>query len=976
MQTSVGMADKVYFLPVTPDFVERVIEREKPDGILLQFGGQTALNCVAEGTLVSLADGRSIPIEETKVSDVVLSYAAAASAGQAEGLVARRVDAVLDQGVKECMELLFSDGRVLGCTLDHRIRTADGRWVEAKDLVVGQDDVAVGVDYANSLDRADAAADTRWRIETGSTLGYYLDFSPERAAKALAFARLLGYVLTDGSMKTSGSGSVSLGHQLDVDALQRDMLLLTGARAAVCQGERTLDVTLPRRLHDAMVAMGVQRGARVSKVSGFPDFVLSPGCPVAVVREFLGGLFGGDGRTLKLEHRKDGGKRLSGLGFCTTRRGDVAAEQQRVLQAQLYRLLQRVGVDCSSDVTPSFVSVAPNTLTKAGRAQTKALKAKGEQLTARRGVTAATLDPKKSYVLSFGFGTSLVVSFARSVGFRYCCHKQQRLSAAASYFRSNERIVQQKQQIAARIKQLRGAVDVSIAAAGRQSKVELGEREQLMPAVAAWLVRQAIQLNPQIKTRGPGVEAYLEATDSERFFSEPRLKKRYNAAERVLELQVEACADSTLPSPTRSPLSTSLLPSGSVRRMSTDSSSQVIDLTVDGAAMNIDEEDEGGEMDEMKVDGQGRVIQPPSAAAGDGPTHTAFPSDCRSEGDRRQFDEQVEIHLMYDQTIERPEAVRRALASWALSRQCAGAAVLAAHCAANDDGDADWHPSSEEDVEEDVDDEEDDGDDDDEYKSTDKVTYGVHKDARVLPLFRLRLVGRRAVGQRRVYDLSVPSAEGDATRSFVANGVVVHNCGMALDRAGVLKKHGIRVLGTPVATIEATEDREIFSRKLAEIGESCAPSEIVDKREGVGAVLQAAERIGYPVLVRAGFALGGLGSGFANDAEQLELLANKAFASSSQIIVDKSLKGWKEVEYEVVRDCKGNWSLTHRPSHSSQGRDCPSERVALSDSALSLCSVFHCRCCVCVVSRCVIWRTSTLSASTRGIPSSWRPLRR
>ena len=137
-------------------------------------------------------------------------------------------------------------------------------------------------------------------------------------------------------------------------------------------------------------------------------------------------------------------------------------------------------------------------------------------------------------------------------------------------------------------------------------------------------------------------------------------------------------------------------------------------------------------------------------------------------------------------------------------------------------------------------------------------------------------------------------------------GQTALNCGMALDRAGVLKKHHIRVLGTPVATIEATEDREIFSNKLAEIGESCAPSEIVDKSEGVGAVLAAAGRIGYPVLVRAGFALGGLGSGFANDAGQLELLANKAFASSSQIIVDKSLKGWKEVEYEVVRDSKGN----------------------------------------------------------------------
>ena len=137
-------------------------------------------------------------------------------------------------------------------------------------------------------------------------------------------------------------------------------------------------------------------------------------------------------------------------------------------------------------------------------------------------------------------------------------------------------------------------------------------------------------------------------------------------------------------------------------------------------------------------------------------------------------------------------------------------------------------------------------------------------------------------------------------------GQTALNCGMQLDHDGVLKRYGVRVLGTPVETIEATEDREIFSRKLAEIGESCAPSEIVHRQQGVAAVLAAAARIGYPVLVRSGFALGGLGSGFADNAEALETLARKAFASSSQVIVDKSLKGWKEVEYEVVRDGKGN----------------------------------------------------------------------
>ena len=103
--------------------------------------------CIADGTLVNLADGTSIPVEKVQVGAEVLSYSAALAPGETEGLVVRQVDAVLDQGHRECVELLFSDKRTLVCTPDHRIRTADGRWVEAKALLVGADEVAVGVDY-------------------------------------------------------------------------------------------------------------------------------------------------------------------------------------------------------------------------------------------------------------------------------------------------------------------------------------------------------------------------------------------------------------------------------------------------------------------------------------------------------------------------------------------------------------------------------------------------------------------------------------------------------------------------------------------------------------------------------------------------------------------------------------------------------------------------------------------------------------
>ncbi|OFY52127.1 MAG: carbamoyl phosphate synthase large subunit [Bacteroidetes bacterium GWF2_41_31] len=130
-------------------------------------------------------------------------------------------------------------------------------------------------------------------------------------------------------------------------------------------------------------------------------------------------------------------------------------------------------------------------------------------------------------------------------------------------------------------------------------------------------------------------------------------------------------------------------------------------------------------------------------------------------------------------------------------------------------------------------------------------------------------------------------------------GQTALNCGIALHKSGIIEKFGIQVLGTPVESIIETEDREMFSKKLSEIHVKTPKSIAVT---GVEKALEAAEIIGFPLIIRAAFTLGGQGSGFCNTNEELIQLANKAFSYSSQILVEESLKGWKEVEYEVVRD--------------------------------------------------------------------------
>ncbi len=130
-------------------------------------------------------------------------------------------------------------------------------------------------------------------------------------------------------------------------------------------------------------------------------------------------------------------------------------------------------------------------------------------------------------------------------------------------------------------------------------------------------------------------------------------------------------------------------------------------------------------------------------------------------------------------------------------------------------------------------------------------------------------------------------------------GQTALNCGVELYRSGVLDKYGVKVLGTPVQAIMDTEDRELFVRKLDEIGVKTIKSHAC---ENIDAARQAARELGYPVILRAAYALGGLGSGFCDNEEELDRLAEKAFSFSPQVLVEKSLKGWKEIEYEVVRD--------------------------------------------------------------------------
>ncbi len=134
-------------------------------------------------------------------------------------------------------------------------------------------------------------------------------------------------------------------------------------------------------------------------------------------------------------------------------------------------------------------------------------------------------------------------------------------------------------------------------------------------------------------------------------------------------------------------------------------------------------------------------------------------------------------------------------------------------------------------------------------------------------------------------------------------GQTALNCAVELYHNGIFDKYGVQVLGTPISVVIDTEDRQLFSNKLNEINEKIAESYTA---ETIETAVEAAKKIGYPLMIRSAFALGGLGSGICNDEAHLREMAKKALSVSPQILVERSMKGWKEVEYEVVRDAQDN----------------------------------------------------------------------
>lgn len=359
--------------PLTPQDIFRCFREFTAESL-----GVCGKYCFVEGTQVSL-EHMSVPIESMINNKQVISYDE-----KERGLILSNQSKFFDNGEHECVELTFEDGTKLTCTPDHRIMTSENKWVEAKDLVLNSDRVKSGISPPACDKSQEQNSD--WKIE-----GFSLS---ENYDQTLSLCRLLGLLISDGHLREERS-FVYVGHKIDVDSVKRDIYNIIGEYPSIQKQKYVYRLEFPNKLHKIIKNIdGLILGDKLNQEAKLPTFLLEENCPLPVIREFLGGLFGGDGHTICLNKSDD---KFTPLGFSQSKTIDYI-DSLSIMMNTIINMLSKFGIR----------SILKN-------------KQKNKQ-----GI---------GYSLGLYVKLADTVKFYQHIGFKHCCHKSTRLSVAASYYK-------------------------------------------------------------------------------------------------------------------------------------------------------------------------------------------------------------------------------------------------------------------------------------------------------------------------------------------------------------------------------------------------------------------------------------------------------------------------------------------------------------------------------------------------------------
>lgn len=394
----------------------------------LRFG-EMERDCNNEDTPITLSNGLSVKIKSLDENNGCVNIMGWSE--EKNGMVPSRQVAFMDKGTRECVELTFQDGRKLTCTEDHPVLTSDNTWVKIKDIELNSTKIKTSITCPLVDINEEIKECAGWTLEFGTRI---LETNTrEEFMKTLAFARIIGYLITDGHMNSKTKiADLFLGHMLDVESMMKDIELFCESKQKSFISKNLYEIRIPAALKNDIIQLpGLISGKKVNQPGTLPKFILDEKCPRPVVREFLAGMFGGDGHTCVLSMHR--GKRdiLSSVSFSQTKTYEHRASLQKMFE-DIQKLLAKCGIHNTTIQAPKETSFSKKKFEEKDKADKS----------------------ERSFQLTLHLPIEQLIPFSEKVGFRYCCHKSQRLEAGVSYRRLREEVTRQHNWMVNRVNEI------------------------------------------------------------------------------------------------------------------------------------------------------------------------------------------------------------------------------------------------------------------------------------------------------------------------------------------------------------------------------------------------------------------------------------------------------------------------------------------------------------------------------------------
>ena len=394
----------------------------------LRFG-EMEKDCHDGSTPITLSNGLSVRLDSLGENNRHVNIMGWSE--EKNGMIPSKQVAFMDKGMRDCVELTFEDGRKITFTEDHPVLTSENTWVKIKDIELNATKIKTSITCPLINIKEEIEECAGWKHEFGTTI--LQTNNHEEYMKTLAFARIIGYLITDGHMNSKIKiTDLFLGHMLDVESIMKDIELFCESKQTNFIMKNLYIVRVPATLKNQIIQLpGLISGKKVNQPATLPDFILDEKCPRPIIREFLGGMFGGDGHTCVLGMHRGKRDLMTSIGFSQTKTHEHRESLQKMFE-DMQKLLAKCGIH--------------NTTIQKAR-ETSFSKKKFEL----KDKSDAT---NRSFQLTLHLPIEQLIPFSEKIGFRYCCHKSQRLEAGVSYRRLREEVCRQHNWLVNRVDEI------------------------------------------------------------------------------------------------------------------------------------------------------------------------------------------------------------------------------------------------------------------------------------------------------------------------------------------------------------------------------------------------------------------------------------------------------------------------------------------------------------------------------------------